>query len=87
MRRKFRTATGVAVAFVAGAVAGPVVTSTVVPALAQDSGRADTYRLLNLFGDVFERVRADYVDPVNDRDAIENASMACCKGSTRTAPT
>ena len=80
MRRKFRTATGVAVAFVAGAVAGPVVTSTVVPALAQDSGRADTYRLLNLFGDVFERVRADYVDPVNDRDAIENAINGMLQG-------
>ncbi|MCA3367259.1 MAG: S41 family peptidase, partial [Roseomonas sp.] len=30
-------------------------------------------RLLNLFGDVFERMRAEYVEPVNDRDAIENA--------------
>ena len=40
---------------------------------AQDSGRADTYRLLTLFGDVFERVRAEYVDPVNDKDLIENS--------------
>jgi carboxyl-terminal processing protease len=44
-----------------------------VAALAQDGGRADTYRLLNLFGDVFERVRAEYVEPINDREAIENA--------------
>jgi murein hydrolase activator len=36
------------------------------------SGQA-TYRLLNLFGDVFERIRAEYVEPVNDRDVIENA--------------
>ncbi len=42
-------------------------------ALAQDSGRSDTYRLLTLFGDVFERVRAEYVEPVNDRDLVENA--------------
>ena len=37
------------------------------------AARAETYRLLNLFGDVFERVRAEYVEPINDRDAIENA--------------
>jgi carboxyl-terminal processing protease len=43
-------------------------------ALAQDSSnRADTYRLLTLFGDVFERVRAEYVDPVTDKDLVENA--------------
>ncbi|MFC7542654.1 S41 family peptidase [Siccirubricoccus deserti] len=36
-------------------------------------GRAETYRLLNLFGDVFERVRAEYVEPINDREAVENA--------------
>ena len=42
-------------------------------ARAQDSNRAETYRLLTLFGDVFERVRAEYVEPVNDRDLIENA--------------
>ena len=43
------------------------------PRCAQDSSRADTYRLLTLFGDVFERVRAEYVEPVNDRELIENA--------------
>ncbi|WP_441295837.1 S41 family peptidase [Roseomonas cutis] len=53
---------------------GPLLTSPVVQAFAQESGgRAETYRLLNLFGDVFERVRAEYVEPVNDRDVIENA--------------
>ena len=45
----------------------------VAAAFAQDSDRADTYRLLTLFGDVFERVRGEYVEPVNDRDLIENA--------------
>jgi carboxyl-terminal processing protease len=42
-------------------------------AFAQDSGRSNIYRLLGLFGDVFERVRLEYVDPVSDRDLIENA--------------
>ncbi|NPD67043.1 S41 family peptidase [Lichenicola cladoniae] len=37
------------------------------------TGHAETYRLLTLFGDVFERVRADYVSPVTDRDLINNA--------------
>jgi len=34
---------------------------------------ADTYRQLNLFGDVFERVRADYVERPNDGKLIETA--------------
>ena len=34
---------------------------------------SDTYRQLNLFGDVFERVRAQYVDEVKDEELIENA--------------
>jgi carboxyl-terminal processing protease len=35
--------------------------------------RAQTYELLNLFGDVFERVRADYVEPATDEQLIEAA--------------
>ncbi|MGH6703060.1 MAG: S41 family peptidase [Bradyrhizobium sp.] len=34
---------------------------------------ADTYRQLNLFGDVFERVRADYVEKPDDGKLVENA--------------
>lgn len=34
---------------------------------------AETYRLLNLFGDVFERVRSDYVEAPTDQDLIESA--------------
>lgn len=33
----------------------------------------ETYRLLNLFGDVFERVRADYVEELTDEELIEAA--------------
>ncbi len=32
-----------------------------------------TYRQLNLFGDVFERVREQYIDPVEDEELIETA--------------
>lgn len=38
-----------------------------------DSGPSDTYRQINLFGDVFERVRADYVEKVSDEQLIEAA--------------
>jgi len=33
----------------------------------------ETYRQLNLFGDVFERVRSDYVEPVDDAQLIDSA--------------
>ena len=42
-------------------------------ALAQETDRADTYRLLTLFGDAFERVRSEYVDPVPDKELMEHA--------------
>lgn len=35
--------------------------------------KSETYKQLNLFGDVFERVRAEYVESVEDKDLIENA--------------
>src|SRR5256714_6338377 len=41
-------------------------------ALAQ-AAAADTYRQLSLFGDVFERVRADYVEKPDDSKLIESA--------------
>ncbi|WP_160122764.1 S41 family peptidase [Rhodovarius lipocyclicus] len=67
-KAKISTTALVTGAFAAGIVVGPL-----VAAWAQDGGRAETYRLLNLFGDVFERVRAEYVEPVQDRDLVENA--------------
>ena len=75
---KFRSGLLIGAAFLAGVAIGPVSgvirgQSPIASALAQDSGRGDTYRLLALFGDVFERIRAEYVEPVSDRDLIENA--------------
>jgi carboxyl-terminal processing protease len=37
------------------------------------AGSSDTFRQLKLFGDVFERVRAEYVEEVSDQDLIEAA--------------
>src|SRR5487761_1241914 len=62
-----------------GALAGAAVTLVAVQPHALflgSSARAaasDTYKDLNLFGDVFERVRADYVDKPNDKKLIESA--------------
>ena len=42
-------------------------------AMAQSANSPDTYRQLNLFGDVFERVRAEYVEEVSDQELIEAA--------------
>ncbi|HLY91604.1 MAG TPA: S41 family peptidase [Acetobacteraceae bacterium] len=80
--RRFRTGLLLGTAFLAGVAIGPgsgLIARQlgyhfgITSAFAQDSSRADTYRLLTLFGDVFERVRADYVDQVNDKDLIENS--------------
>jgi carboxyl-terminal processing protease len=38
-----------------------------------NAAASDTYRQLNLFGDVFERVRADYVEKPDDKKLIETA--------------
>ena len=47
------------------------------PAIAAESKGGkfsdDTYKYLELFGDVFERVRKDYVEEVSDQDLLENA--------------
>ncbi|WP_235035367.1 S41 family peptidase [Roseomonas sp. 18066] len=81
MKPKMRMVGVVGAAFVAGTVLGPVVMPPVVSAFAQEAGnRAETYRLLNLFGDIFERVRAEYVEPVNDREVIESAINGMLQG-------
>jgi len=51
-----------------------------VGASAKAAGGADTYRQLNLFGDVFERVRADYVEKPEDAKLIEAAINGMLNG-------
>jgi carboxyl-terminal processing protease len=42
-------------------------------AYAATTSKADTYKLLGLFGDVFDRVRADYVEVPDEQKMIESA--------------
>jgi carboxyl-terminal processing protease len=76
-----RTVLLLGTAFFAGVAIGParnriahfVPVLGIEAAFAQDNDRASTYRLLGLFGDVFERVRSEYLDPISDRELVENA--------------
>ncbi len=77
---KFRTGVFVGAAFAAGVAVGPAtgfldrtIGWPVAHARAQDNRSAEMYRMLDLFSDVVERIRAEYVEPVNDRELIENA--------------
>jgi carboxyl-terminal processing protease len=44
-----------------------------LPAASQSTNNSDTYEQLRLFGDVFEKVRADYVEETTDEQLVENA--------------
>ena len=62
-----------------GAAAGAALTLMttqphfVLDASSAKAAGADTYKQLSLFGDVFERVRADYVEKPDDGKLIETA--------------
>ena len=62
-------------ATVAGTVLGLVVTTQVAaPLIAQEAERSSSvYEQLDLFGDIFERIRAQYVEEVDPADLIEAA--------------
>lgn len=65
-----RRASLVVVGALMGATAMSVIYSAGVPAQAAGSS---TYRELSVFGDVFERVRAQYVTPPDEEKLVENA--------------
>ena len=65
-----RRASLVLVGALMGATAMSVVYSVTKPA---EAAGATTYRELSIFGDVFERVRAQYVTPPKEDQLIENA--------------
>jgi len=75
--RPWRYGLLIGTAFVAGAAVGPSLglfgLRSLGSALAQDSSHTDMYQMLKVFGDVMQRVRAEYVDPIDDKDLIENA--------------
>jgi carboxyl-terminal processing protease len=55
----------------AGAVSATVLWQAFSGAIA--ASNSDTYKQLNLFGDVFDRVRSDYVEPPDEEKMIEAA--------------
>lgn len=59
----------------AGTLVGAIATTQVAgPLLAQEgAGKASVYEQLDLFGDIFERIRAQYVEEVDEGDLIEAA--------------
>src|SRR5262249_51969368 len=50
---------------------------------AKAAASADTYRQLNLFGDIFERVRSHYVEKPDDSKLIESAINGMLSGLAR----
>lgn len=64
-----------AIAAATGTILGLVLTTQVAgPLLAQETARNTTvYEQLDLFGDIFERIRSQYVEEVDEADLIEAA--------------
>jgi carboxyl-terminal processing protease len=58
---------------VAGAVAATMLLYAFGPLGPANAANSETYRQLNLFGDVFDRIRSDYVDQPEDSDLIDAA--------------
>lgn len=64
MRRAFKFGLVASCSFMLGAALSP---------LTSHAEKDDIYDMLNLFSDVFQRVRTDYVEPVKDKQIIESA--------------
>jgi len=67
-------ATGAALTFFA------TQTSTISVGSSAKAAAADTYRQLNLFGDIFERVRSHYVEKPDDSKLVEQAINGMLNG-------
>lgn len=85
--RKFFITSVMTLALVSGALHVPVQaqeprTAGTQPEAEDEETRSysDTYRQLNLFGDVFERVRAQYVDELEDKELVEKAINGLLSG-------
>ena len=59
----------------AGALMGASAMSLVQggPTISANAAGSETYKQLAIFGDIFERVRAQYVTPPDDKSLVENA--------------
>jgi carboxyl-terminal processing protease len=71
-QRRFRNGLFLGAAFLVGVASGPTV-GFLGRAVAQDQSHSEATQFLKVFGDVFERVRSEYVDPVSDKEILENA--------------
>lgn len=71
--RRWQYVVLVATAFLSGLLIGEASRLPFPRAFAEDVSRTDIYQLLKVFGDVLQRVRAEYVDPIDDKELIENA--------------
>ncbi len=65
----------IVLAALGGIIAGGVLTTQVAgPLIAEEAGQnASVYEQLDLFGDIFERIRAQYVEETDSKDLIEAA--------------
>ena len=65
----------IALAAVGGTLAGIIATTQIAgPLVAQENARSSSvYEQLDLFGDIFERIRAQYVEDVDESKLIEAA--------------
>ena len=71
-RRPTKYAIGAAIIGMAAGYATSSLTAS-APAIAQSANSAETYRQLDQLMDVFERVRVEYVDKVDDKTLLEGA--------------
>jgi len=60
-------------AMLAGVAIGAMVPMLVTTSTAQDNSARNTYEYLDLFGEIFERVRTSYVEDVDEQKLIEAA--------------
>ncbi|MEO0823258.1 MAG: S41 family peptidase [Pseudomonadota bacterium] len=61
------------IALMAGAAIGAALPQIVLTTTAQENNARTTYQYLDLFGDIFERVRVAYVEDVDEQKLIEAA--------------
>jgi len=66
--------------FVAAALLGFALSWALTAPTPTEAANSETYRQLNLFGEIFERVRADYVTEVEDEQLIEDAIQGMLSG-------
>src|SRR5437660_9616793 len=73
MTRLRLASTAAILAFSAGLVLAPVFAQDKAEPKAAGGDKSELYQQLNLFGDVLERIRRDYVEPVDEKTLMENA--------------